>query len=59
MQGLDLGPSQGGHSYTPMDTGMDLDNAGDINFDPLDPSLPSPAQQDSSGQLAAWYDTDL
>ncbi|CAN7990939.1 unnamed protein product, partial [Ixodes hexagonus] len=59
MQGLDLGPSQGGQSYTPMDTGMDLDAPGDLNFDPLDPSLPSPAQQDSSGQLAAWYDTDL
>ncbi|CAN8024121.1 unnamed protein product [Ixodes persulcatus] len=59
MQGLDLGPSQGGHSYTPMDTDMDLDAPGDLNFDPLDPSLPSPAQQDSSGQLAAWYDTDL
>ncbi|XP_037283043.1 armadillo [Rhipicephalus microplus] len=59
MQGLDLGPSQGGHNYTPMDTGMDLDAPGDLNFDPLDPSLPAPAQQDSSGQLAAWYDTDL
>ncbi|KAH7982812.1 hypothetical protein HPB52_007292 [Rhipicephalus sanguineus] len=36
-----------------MDTGMDLDAPGDLNFDPLDPSLPAPAQQDSSGQLAA------
>ncbi|XP_076351085.1 armadillo segment polarity protein-like isoform X4 [Tachypleus tridentatus] len=61
MQGLDLGgPQGGGTGYAPMGTEMDLGSPGDLNFDTLEPTLPHPSsQQDASGQLTAWYDTDL
>ncbi|GIY18985.1 catenin beta [Caerostris extrusa] len=57
MQGLDLGGQVG---YGPLDTDMDLDSPPDLNFDTLEPMLPSPPQNgDASQQMAAWYDTDL
>ncbi|CAL1291295.1 unnamed protein product [Larinioides sclopetarius] len=57
MQGLDLGGQVG---YGPLDADMDLDSPPDLNFDTLEPMLPSPPPNgDTTQQMAAWYDTDL
>lgn len=60
MQGLDIGGQVGHTGYGPLDTDMDLDSPPDLNFDTLEPMLPSPPQNDdATQQMAAWYDTDL
>lgn len=59
MQGLDLG-GQGHSNYMTLNADMDLDSPPDLNFDTLEPMLPSPPPNgDATQQMAAWYDTDL
>jgi len=58
MQGLDLGGQVHG-GYGTLGTDMDLDSPPDLNFDTLEPMLPSPPQDADAAQMAAWYDTDL
>lgn len=59
MQGLDLGGQVGHGGYGTLGTDMDLDSPPDINFDTLEPMLPSPPQDADATQMAAWYDTDV
>jgi catenin beta 1 len=62
MQGLEIGgsgPGGGGAPTSPYTMDMDVGDmdAGELTFDHLDHSMPSPPQDNN--QVAAWYDTDL
>ncbi len=65
MQGMDMGGSQHGSNYGPMDH-MDLGpppppppQGTDMNYEGMENMPPPPPPGHDQNQMAAWFDTDL